>query len=136
MNELNRICAELDVRSLQTLSIAYIGDAYYHLFVRVNLLKYKYKVRDLHDMSNKIVSATAQSKAYQKIESMLTEEELACFRRGHNAKSHAPHSATSAEYHDSTGFETLLGMLFLKGDHDRLEEIAAAAFNVMIDESN
>ena len=133
MTELKKICEELDIKSLQTLSIAYVGDAYFHLFVRVNLLKYKHKVHDLHDLSSKIVSATAQSKAYQEIEYMLTEDEKDFFRRGHNAKSHTSHSATNAEYHDSTGLETILGMLFIKGNYERLEEVAGAAFKVIMD---
>ena len=136
MKELEKICAELDTRSLQTLSIAYVGDAYFHLFVRVNLLKYKYKVHDLHDLSSKIVSAVAQSKAYQEIEPMLTEEEKDIFKRGRNSKSHSSHSASNTEYHNSTGFESLLGMLFLKGNYNRLEEIAMAAFNVIMNELN
>ena len=132
MKELKKICEELDTRNLQTLSIAYVGDAYFHLFVRINLLKYKYKVHDLHDLSSKIVSAVAQSKAYQEIESILTEEEKDIFKRGRNSKSHSSHSASNIEYHNSTGFETLLGMLFLKGNYGRLEEIADAAFNVIM----
>ena len=134
MKELKKICEELDTRNLQTLSVAYVGDAYFHLFVRVNLLKYKYKVHDLHDLSSKIVSAVAQSKAYQEIESMLTEEEKDIFKRGRNSKSHSSHSASNTEYHNSTGFETLLGMLFLKGNYDRLEELTIAAFNVIMNE--
>ena len=136
MNKLKDICKELDIRNLQTLSIAYVGDAYFHLFVRVRLLKYKYKVNDLHALSAKIVSAVYQSKAYQEIESMLTEQEKEIFRRGRNAKSHSTHSATNAEYHNSTGFETLLGTLFIKGNDDRLEEIANAAFEIIIKEIN
>ncbi len=131
MKELKRLCTELDTRNLQTLSIAYVGDAYFHLYVRIKLLKYKYKVHDLHDLSSKIVSAVAQSRAYQEIESMLTDEEKDIFKRGRNSKSHSSHSASNTEYHNSTGFETLLGMLFLKGNHDRLEEIANAAFNAI-----
>ena len=134
MDNLKKICEELDIRSLQTLSIAYVGDAYFHLFVRVKLLKYKYKVNDLHALSSKIVSAVFQSQAYQIIEPMLTESEKEIFRRGRNAKSHSSHSASNAEYHNSTGFETLLGTLFIKGEYDRLEKIAEASFNIIIKE--
>ena len=135
MNDLTKLCSELDVRNLQTLSIAYVGDAYFHLFVRVNLLKYKYKVNDLHALSSKIVSAVGQSRAYQEIESMLTDEEKEIFRRGRNAKSHSTHSATNTEYHNSTGFETLLGTLFLKNNHQRLDEISKAAFDIIMSKS-
>ena len=114
---------------MQTLSIAYVGDAYFHLFVRVKLLSYKYKVGDLHRLGAQIVSAVYQSKAYHEIEPMLTEAERDIFKRGRNAKSRTSHSSTNAEYHDSTGFETLLGMLYLEGKNARLEEIATAAFD-------
>lgn len=136
MKYLTDYCKDIDVKNLQTLSIAYVGDAYFHLFVRVRLLKYKYKVNDLHALSAKIVSAVYQSKAYQEIESMLTDEEREIFKRGRNAKSRSTHSATSIEYHNSTGFETLLGTLYLKGDHSRLDEMADKAFNVLINELN
>lgn len=136
MSQLELLCTEIDTKSLQTLSIAYIGDAYFHLYVRVNLLKYKYKVNDLHRMSNEIVSAVGQSKAYAIIESMLTEGEREIFRRGRNAKSHRSNSASNEEYHNSTGFETLLGTLFLKGEYDRLEQISQAAFDSIMKDND
>ena len=128
-----KFCEEIDIRNLQTLSIAYVGDAYFHLFVRVRLLKYKYKVNDLHALSAKIVSAIYQSKAYQEIESMLTEQEKEIFKRGRNAKSRSTHSATNTEYHNST---TLLGTLFLEGEYDRLDEIADKSFDFLMSEIN
>ena len=131
-----KFCEEIDIRNLQTLSIAYVGDAYFHLFVRVRLLKYKYKVNDLHALSAKIVSAIYQAKAYQEIESMLTEQEKEIFKRGRNAKSRSTHSATNTEYHNSTGFETLLGTLFLEGEYDRLDEIADKSFDFLMSEIN
>ena len=134
MKYLKDYCKDLDIRNLQTLSIAYVGDAYFHLFVRVRLLKYKYKVNDLHALSAKIVSAVYQSKAYQEIESMLTDEEREIFKRGRNAKSRSTHSATSTEYHNSTGFETLLGTLFLTNKDERLDELASATFDIIIKE--
>ena len=62
------------------------------------------------------------------IADMLSEGELAVYRRGRNAKSHTVKSASVAEYHSGTGFEALLGHLYLKGETTRLEEIAEAAF--------
>lgn len=118
-----------DVRQLNPLVLAYIGDAYFHLFVRGRLLSYEQaKVQALHEFSAQIVSAVWQAKAYRGIESMLTEEEKAVFRRGRNAKSHAPRSASVADYHASTGFEALLGSLYLEEKNERLYEIAEAAF--------
>ena len=63
------------------------------------------------------------------IESMLTEEEKAIYRRGRNAKSHAPRSASVAEYHASTGFEAVLGWLFLQKKEERLHDVQESAFS-------
>lgn len=123
---------KVDPRELHPLVLAYIGDAYFHLFVRGRILSYEQaKVQVLHQFSAQMVSAVWQSKAYQSIEHMLTEEEKAIYRRGRNAKSHAPKSASVAEYHASTGFEALLGSLYLRKDEERLYEIAEAAFQAI-----
>ena len=113
----------IDTRELSPLVTAYIGDAYFHLYVRTRLLKKTKKIDKLHDLSAEIVSATFQADAYRKIEKYLTDEEKDIFRRGRNAKSHAPRVATVAEYHASTGFEALLGELFLNKKLARLDEI-------------
>ena len=118
-----------DVQRLNPLVLAYVGDAYFHLFVRGRLLSYEQaKVQALHEFSAQIVSAVWQARAWHGIEQMLTEEERAIFRRGRNAKSHTPRSASVAEYHTSTGFEALLGSLYLEEKNERLYEIAEAAF--------
>ena len=122
----------VDVKQLNPLVLAYVGDAYFHLFIRTRLLSYEQaKVQALHSFSAQIVSAVWQAKAYQGIEERLTEREKAVFRRGRNAKSHAPRSASVAEYHASTGFEALLGTLYLEEDYDRLYELAEASFQVI-----
>ena len=122
----------VDVKQLSPLVLAYVGDAYFHLFVRTRLLSYEQgKVQALHSFSAQIVSAVWQCRAYQGIEEMLTEEERGIYRRGRNAKSHAPRSASVAEYHASTGFEALLGSLYLTEQHERLYEIAEAAFKII-----
>lgn len=114
-------------RSLSPLVTAYIGDAYFHLYVRTRLLQKTKKIDKLHDLSAEIVSATFQADAYKKIEKFLTDDEKDIFRRGRNAKSHAPRVATVAEYHASTGFEALLGELFLNKKFTRLDEICELA---------
>ena len=122
----------VDVNQLNPLVLAYIGDAYFHLFVRGRILSYEQcKVQVLNQFSAQIVSAVWQARAYQGIEERLTEREKAVFRRGRNAKSHAPRSASVAEYHASTGFEALLGTLYLEEDYDRLYELAEASFQVI-----
>ena len=122
----------VDVKQISPLVLAYVGDAYFHLFVRTRLLSYEQaKVQALHAFSAQIVSAVWQCRAYQGIEDMLTEEEKGIYRRGRNAKSHAPRSASVAEYHASTGFEALLGSLYLTEQQERLYEIAEAAFEII-----
>ena len=124
-----------DSEEVSPLAAALIGDAWFTLYVRRRLLDFEQrKVRRLHDWSAKMVSAVCQAKAYHRIETYLTDEEREIFRRGRNAKSHAPKSAGVVEYHISTGFEALLGVLYLRGDFARLQEIGAAAFRAIIEE--
>ena len=126
---------KVDARDVHPLVLAYVGDAYFHLYVRMRLLVYdQSKVQLLDTLSAQIVSAVWQAKAYRGIEPMLSEEERAIYRRARNTKSHAPHSATVAEYHASTGFEALLGSLYMRGETARLEEIAEAAFQIIAKE--
>ncbi len=121
-----------DAREMNPLVLAYVGDAYFHLFVRGKLLAYEQsKVQVLNQFSAQIVSAVWQAKAYRGIEAMLTEEEQNVYRRGRNAKSRTPHSSTMAEYHMSTGFEALLGTLYLEESYERLYELAEASFQVI-----
>lgn len=124
--------SHLEVRSLPPLVLAYIGDAYFDFFVRIRLLDFEQnKVRILHDYDAVIVSATMQSLAVRKIEESLTAEEKAIVRRGRNAKSTVPKSATVQDYRYSTGFEALLGSLYLLGSEKRAQEIAELAFDVI-----
>lgn len=117
----------IDTREISPTVLAYVGDAYFHLYVRTRLLRVTRKIDKLHDLSAQIVSASAQAAAYKKIEQYLTEDEQEIFRRGRNAKTHAPRVATVKEYHASTGFEALLGELFLTGKLERLDEICELA---------
>lgn len=118
--------------ALHPLVLAYIGDAYFNLYVRGKLLAYEQnKVQVLHQFGAQIVSAVWQAVAYHGIEPLLTEEEKAIFRRGRNAKSHVPKSATVAEYRTSTGFEALLGALYLKEEMERLYELAEKSFQII-----
>lgn len=126
---------EVRPEALHPLVLAYIGDAYFNLFVRGKLLAYEQnKVQVLHSFGSQIVSAVWQAAAYHGIEDRLTEEEKTVFRRGRNTKSHVPKSATVAEYRASTGFEALLGALYLQGKTDRLCELAEKSFQIISQE--
>ena len=121
----------VDVKEVSPLVLAHVGDAYFHLFVRLKLLGREHRVHELHERSAQIVSAVNQAHAYRSLEPLLTDEERDMFRRGRNAKSHLSRSASASEYHMSTGFEALLGALFLTKQFNRLNEIADAAFNII-----
>lgn len=115
---------EADVKQMHPLVLAYIGDAVFALRVRLRLLeREKNKVRVLHDVGAKMVSAVMQSHAYDNIAQLLTEDEQAIARRGRNAKSTVPKSASVREYRQSTAFEALLGYLFLQERYERLDEL-------------
>ena len=83
------------------------------------------------DFIRENVNRVAQAISEILIEDKLTEEEKAIYRRGRNAKSHAPRSASVAEYHASTGFEALLGSLYLSEQNERLYEIAEMSFQII-----
>lgn len=123
---------ELDARSLPALVLAYIGDAYFSLFTRTKLLAFEqHKVRILHDFDAQMVSAVMQSYALHYLADELSEEELAVVKRGRNTKSTVPKSASVSEYKYSTGFEALLGYLFLSGDFERAFYLAEKSFNII-----
>lgn len=106
------------------LALAYLGDSVYELKVREYLiLKANKSNGKLHHEALKYVSASAQSSFCKSIVNILSEEELAIFKRGRNANA-APHKNTDVcEYKIATGLETLIGYLYLSGQNVRLEEI-------------
>lgn len=123
---------DIDAGRLPPLVLAYIGDAYFTLYVRTRLLGHEQnKVRVLHNFDAKIVSAVMQAKAIKALEDQLAEEEADIVRRGRNAKSTVPKSASISEYRYATGFEALMGYLYLQKKHDRLSEIADKAFAII-----
>lgn len=119
--------AGVEVGSLPPLVLAYVGDAVYELCVRTALVAAGGgRPRELHRKAVGVVRAEAQADSLRRLAGFLTEEEENVVRRGRNAKSGMyPRHATMLEYRHSTGFETLLGFLFLRGEWDRLREIFA-----------
>ncbi len=119
----------LPTNQYSALSLAYIGDSIYEIYVRSFLLsKSDHKVNDLHKMATKYVCASAQSEFYHRIEGMLTEEETAVFHRGRNTKSHPPKNAQVSDYRNATGIETLLGYLYLQNNSERISELMQQLF--------
>ena len=126
---------KIDVRQMKPVILAFIGDAYFNLFIRMRLLDFeRSSVRVLNEISNEIVSAKFQARAVEKIKSQLTEEEIDIIRRGRNAKTHSPKTSTIEEYHLSTGFEALIGSLYIEKKFERLDEICEISFQSLIGE--
>ena len=113
------------VRMMHPLVLAYIGDTIYDLFVRTYLiLTNDIPVHQLHVKSISFVNAGSQSETLHDIEERLTEEEQYIVRRGRNAKpGSVPKNADVVKYHWATGFESLLGYLYLSGQEERLCEV-------------
>jgi ribonuclease-3 family protein len=116
---------EISPKQLSPLNLAFIGDAIYEILVRESLVcDANRPVNDLHKESVKYVSAKAQTVAFGKIESILTEDEMAIYKRGRNAKvGHNPKSASQGEYHIATGVEALFGYLYLSEQTDRIKQL-------------
>ena len=114
-----------DLRSYSPLTLAYIGDVVYELIIRTVLVKKgNCPVNRLHKKASSLVKAGAQSAIMEVIEEELTPEELSVYRRGRNA--HSPtmaKHATMADYRRATGFEALMGYLYLKEDYTRMIEL-------------
>lgn len=114
-----------DLNALSPLVFAYVGDAVYELYVRSLIVrKGNAPVNKMHRQSIAFVKAKAQSEIIHKLMDGLTDEEKDIVRRGRNAKSGTiPKNADVTEYKFATGFESLLGYLYLKRDFNRLLDI-------------
>jgi len=124
-----------DVKQLNALALAYMGDAVLEQKVREYLLRAgRVKPNTLHREATHYVSAKAQSRIVHRMieESFLTEEELAVFRRGRNAKSGSvPKNTDVQTYRNSSGFEAVLGSLYLLNELERVYEIIAYAIQII-----
>lgn len=109
------------LRELSPVLLAYIGDAVFELLVRTHVVANgNRKVRNIHLDTVQVVRAESQARVVRRLWDELTPEEQDVVRRGRNAKSTAPRHADPGDYHLSTGFEALLGHLYLKGEQERL----------------
>ncbi len=115
-------CGEQDVRAYSPLTLAYIGDGIYELVIRsVVVERANRSANDLHKKTVKYVKAPAQSAMIQALEQELTEEEEVVYKRGRNAKSYTTaKNASMGDYRRATGFEALMGYLYLTGQTERL----------------
>lgn len=112
------------------LVLAYMGDAVYELMIRTQIISMGNRpVNDLHHRTVQFVKAETQAKLIRAMEPLLTDEERAVFKRGRNAHSNtAAKNASIIDYRMATGFEALVGWLWLTGRTERLSVLLKEAF--------
>lgn len=119
---------EQALRQFSPVVLAYIGDAVFELMVRTYLVSDgKRRIKDIHHDAVEKVKAESQAKMVRSLYAELSHEEQEIVRWGRNAKSTPPRHADPGDYKMSTGFEALLGYLYLKGDEKRLGYIVQHA---------
>ena len=124
-NYFNMNLSKQEIDAISNLGLAHMGDCVFEILCRAYLCAQGEKTVDkLHRDTINMVKATAQAKFVDKLLPLLTEEELAYYRRGKNVHVHAvPKSATPAEYAKAAGLEALFGALYLSGQTQRLNEL-------------
>ena len=117
--------SEERARQLSPVTLAFVGDAVYSLFVREReVITADAKLNELQKRTSQIVSAKGQNELLHRIESKFTQEEEDIYHRGRNAKkSTKSKNASVAEYNASTGLEAVLGYLYLTGQYQRISEL-------------
>lgn len=118
------------------LALAYIGDGVYELFVRTRVIEEHENMpaNKLHKHTVRYVKAHSQANSIDAIVPIMTEDEISVYKRGRNAKSNTmPKNAVVADYRKATGFEALIGFLYLSGENDRLEELMNIAYESALD---
>ncbi len=120
-------------RGYSPLALAFIGDAVYEEFIRTKiLLRANMSANKLHREAVKFVKASAQSYAMKSLLPLLTQEEEDVFKRGRNTHSASvPKNADVTEYRTATGFEALIGYLYLTAQKERLTNLMSHSFSVI-----
>lgn len=121
LNKPDRI-SENVLKTLSPTALSFIGDSVYELQIRLRTLeKGNRRAAKLNSEKVSKVNAKAQAEIMEKISVLLTEEEKSVYRRGKNAKQRSTAKNQSmADYHKASGFEALMGYLYLKGEDDRI----------------
>lgn len=122
-----------DIRTYSPLTLAYIGDSIYDVVIRSILVnKGNTPVNKLHQRASQIVKATTQAQMILALMDELTEEEADWYRRGRNSKPHTKaKNASTMDYLEATGFETVMGYLYLTGDMDRICELVTSGISLI-----
>lgn len=116
---------KVDIKTYSPLALAYIGDAVYDLIVRTMIVSAgNMQVKKYHRTVSEIVKAKAQAGMIEVLEPHLTKEEESVYKRGRNATSYTKaKNASMIEYRRATGFEALLGYLYLQEEYTRVIDL-------------
>lgn len=125
----------MDIREYDIKALAYIGDAVYEVYVRRHVMEgSREQVNKLHKKTVKYVSARAQAHVIECIENKFTDAERAIFKRGRNAVSNTvPKNTDVITYKIATGFEAVIGYVYLMGENERLEWLLAESIRIIED---
>jgi ribonuclease-3 family protein len=122
---------ENNLLEVSPLVLAYIGDAVFELLVRTNMVSAGHRrMKDIHLETVQMVKAESQARIIRQIIDELSKEEQDIVRRGRNTHSTPPKNADMQEYRMSTGFEALIGYLYLKGDEERVLYLVNRALQI------
>lgn len=137
MNDLFEM-EEVDIREYSPLTLAYIGDSIYDLIIKSLVVNQgNAQVNKLHKRTSELVQASAQSFMMRTIQEHLTEEEHAVYKRGRNARSVSPAKNQSiTDYRRATGFEALMGYLYLKKNWKRMLDLVKIGLESMGDKQD
>ena len=125
--------SDKDWKMYSPLTLAYIGDAAYELIIRTVFVKQgNTQPQKLHRRVISCVSAKTQAKMIEALLPVLTEEEAGIYRRGRNSKPYTKaKNATMTEYLEATGFEAVMGYLYLKRDFERMNELVKTGLELV-----
>lgn len=123
----------IDPQTTSPLVLAYIGDCVFDLIIKLIVTgKGNRQVHKLHEETSRYVQASAQSYMMRTMQEHLTEEEHAVYRRGRNTRSVSPAKNQSiTDYRRATGFEALIGYLYLNKEYERLTELVTIGLKSM-----
>ena len=123
-----------EVKMLNPLQLAFIGDGIYEIYIRNSILNKNDELlpNKMHREAIRYVKASAQSKIIHRLEGELIEDEMYIYKRGRNMKSATvPKNANVRDYRMATGFETLVGYLYLIGDEERLSYVFERSIEII-----
>ncbi len=116
---------DINIVDYSPLTLAYIGDGIYEIVIRTVIVdEANRQVHKIHKAASELVKAQAQAKMIFAIQELLTEEEMTIYKRGRNAKAVTrAKNASMSDYRTATGFEALMGWLYLTGKSERMMEL-------------